>query len=82
MSGKGMCGIAFYRYGREGWSLSRTRGWPKAVMASTSNPDKTTKAIAGNRDLFFLFIEDFFSNDYCFYSKRSLGKPTQRNAGA
>src|SRR5687768_669832 len=41
-------------------------GWPKAVLASTSNPDKTTKAKAGNRDLFFLFIEDFFYSDYLF----------------
>jgi hypothetical protein len=38
-------------------------GWPTTVSASTSNTDKTTKAIARNRDLFFLFIEDFFYND-------------------
>src|SRR5688500_4587479 len=42
-------------------------GWPKAVLASTSNPDKTTKAKAGNRDLFFLFIEDlFYKVIFCF----------------
>src|SRR5688500_12787121 len=51
--------------GRTGLGLS-PGAWPKAVLASTSNPDKTTKAIAGNRDLFFLFIEDFFYSDCLF----------------
>jgi len=39
--------------------------WPKAVLASTSNPDRMTKAITANRDLFFLFIEYSFG-DYVF----------------
>ena len=51
--------------GRTGLGLS-PGAWPKEVLASTSNPDKTTKAIAGNRELFFLFIEDFFYRDYLF----------------
>jgi hypothetical protein len=51
--------------GRTGLGLS-PGAWPKAVLASTSNPDKTTKAIAGNRDLFVLFIEDFLYSDYQF----------------
>src|SRR5688572_19546012 len=51
--------------------LGRSPGaWPKAVLASPSNPDKTTKAIAGNRDLFFLFIEDFIYSDICFLKRQ------------
>jgi hypothetical protein len=40
--------------------------WPKAVVASASNPDKTTKAIADNSDLNFLFIEYSFSGYFFF----------------
>ena len=51
--------------GKTGLGLS-PGACPEAVLAPTSNPDKTTKAIAGNRDLFFLFIEDFFYSEYLF----------------
>ena len=36
------------------------------VLIADCNPNKTTKAIAGNKDLRFLFIVDFFCNNCCF----------------
>ena len=51
--------------GRTG--LGRSPGvWPKALLALNSNPDKTTNAKAGIRNLFFLVIEDFFCGKYSF----------------
>jgi hypothetical protein len=45
--------------------------WPggcaDAVITPDCNPNKTTKAIAGKKDMHFLFIADFFcNNDCCF----------------
>jgi hypothetical protein len=48
--------------GRDG--LCCPGGCPKALKAAAcSNPDKTTKAITGNKDLCFLFMADLFCND-------------------
>ena len=56
----GMGGSCWFGLGCCGGACADT------VITTDCNTNKTTKAIAGNKDLCFLFIVDFFCNDCCF----------------